>query len=478
MATVAESGEAAKTEQKKDKDEMTIVLLSARGGLRSRRAFRSFTAPDRWCGWCWRAILALSLGAATVGNAQPARRPAAPARGLRLGFDTLRLTRIDSLIQRAVDRSEIGGAVALVLRDGQTVYDRAFGWADREAKRRMTTDAIFRIASQTKALTSVAVMSLVEEGKISLNDPVSKFIPDFDHTTVAVRADTGRMIVPAKRPITIHDLLTHTSGISYGVDSLVGPLYAAADLGPAAGFGWYTADKKEPICLTIERLATLPFVAQPGERWVYGYSTDVLGCVVERVTGAPLDEVIRARITDPLGMKDTYFFLPAEKKGRLAAVYASGPDLKITRAPDSPKGQGNYVDGPRRSFSGGAGLLSTAHDYARFLQMLLNGGTLDGARVLAPKTIALMTTNQTGTLYTQLGEAFGLGFYIIEQPGAGGHVESAGSFGWGGAYGSTYEVDPKEHLVLVFMIQMLPNRTDVAAKFPMLVYQALIEPRS
>src|SRR5206468_12474311 len=150
-------------------------------------------------------------------------------------------------------------------------------------------------------------------GKVTLNDPVSKFIPEFEHTTVAVRTDSGRVIVPARRRITIHDLLTHTAGISYGTDSLVAPLYAAAGLGPAAGWGWYTADKGDPICLTMERLAALPFVAQPGDRFVYGYNTDILGCVVERVAGAPLDEVIRSRITGPLGMKDTHFFLPAEQ---------------------------------------------------------------------------------------------------------------------------------------------------------------------
>jgi CubicO group peptidase (beta-lactamase class C family) len=432
-------------------------------------------------GRAYAAIVTLLLGtAATTTPVQAQRRPvpaAGAARTIRLGFDTTRLTRIDSVMRRAVDRSEIAGAVALVLKDGQTVYERAFGWADREANRRMTTDAIFRIASQTKALTSVAVMSLVEEGKISLNDPVSRFIPDFEHTTVAVRADTSRGIVPARRRITIRDLLTHTAGISYGTDTLVSALYAAAGLGPAAGWGWYTADKKEPICLTMERLATLPFVAQPGERFVYGYNTDILGCVVERVTGAPLDEVIRTRITDPLGMKDTHFFLPTDKRARLTAVYANGADMKITRAPDGPRGQGDYVDGPRRSFSGGAGLLSTARDYARFLQMLLNGGTLDGARVIGPKTIQLMTTNQTGTLYSQTGQGFGLGFSILQQAGADGRVESVGTFGWGGAYGSTYEVDPKEHLVLVFMIQLLPSRSNVPATFPMLVYQALVEPR-
>lgn len=394
----------------------------------------------------------------------------------RLGFDRGRLTRIDSALQGAVDHGEIAGAVALVLRNGQLVYERAVGWADREASRKMTTDAIFRIASQTKALTSVALMSLVEEGKISLDDPVSRYIPAFAHTTVAVRTDSGRVIVPARRPITIHDLLTHTAGISYGTDSLVSGLYAAKGLGPAARWGWYTADKAEPICTTMERLATLPFVAQPGTRWVYGYSTDILGCVVERVAGAPLDQVIRTRITRPLGMNDTYFYLPPSQRARLTAVYASGPDDRIARAPNGPRGQGDYVDGPRRSFSGGAGLLSTAGDYARFLQMLLDGGALGGVRILGPRTIALMTTNQSDTLFSRSGQGFGLGFRILDTPGADGRIESVGTYSWGGAYGSTYEVDPKEHLVLVFMMQLLPSQSDIAARFPMLVYQALVSP--
>ncbi|HMI45774.1 MAG TPA: serine hydrolase domain-containing protein, partial [Gemmatimonadaceae bacterium] len=178
-------------------------------------------------------------------------------------------------MQHYVDENQIAGAVGLVMRNGRVVYERAFGWADKEAGRRMTTDAIFRIASQSKALTSTAILMLFEEGKIGLDQPVSHFIPQFAHTTVATRSDTGRVIVPAKRPITIHDLLTHTSGISYGTDDIVAPLYKAKGLGPAAGYGWYTADKNEPICTTMERLATLPFVSQPGEAWVYGYNTDV-----------------------------------------------------------------------------------------------------------------------------------------------------------------------------------------------------------
>ncbi len=395
----------------------------------------------------------------------------------RLGFSVQRLARIDSMMQGAVNRGEIAGAVALVRRDGRTVYERAVGWSDKASSRPMRIDDIFRIASQTKALTSVGIMSLVEEGKLALGDPVSRYIPAYARTMVASRSDTGRVVLPARRAITIRDLLTHTAGISYGTDSLVSTTYAAAALGPAAGWGWYTADKDEPVCSTMERLATLPFVAQPGERFVYGYSTDILGCVIERVSGMPLDAFLRARITEPLGMTDTHFFLPADKRARLAVVYSSVGDSAIARAPDGARGQGHYVDGPRRNFSGGAGLVSTAADYGRFLQMLLNGGSLDGARILAPRTVALMTSNQTGALFSQSGEGFGLGFSILERPGANGRVESVGTYGWGGAYGSGYGVDPQQKLVLVFLVQQLPNSSRLGAKFPMLVYQALVEAR-
>jgi CubicO group peptidase (beta-lactamase class C family) len=336
-----------------------------------------------------RFTLALCVG--PVAATAQTRAPAAQA--AQLGFAADRLARIDRVLQQAVDSNRIAGAVALVLRNGQVAYEKAVGWADKEAGRRMTTDAIFRIASQSKALTSVAILSLVEEGRLGLGDRVSRFIPSFAKTTVAVKADSGRSIVPSKRAITIRDLLTHTAGISYGTDPLVAPLYEAKGLGPAAGWGWYTADKEEPICETMERLGTLPFVAQPGEAWVYGYNTDLLGCIVERVSGLPLDEFLKSRITGPLRMPDTYFFLPPAQRQRLSAVYASDSTGHVVRAPDGPRGQGNYVDGPRKSFAGGAGLLSTARDYARFLEMLRNHGELNGVRVLAPHTVELMTTN-------------------------------------------------------------------------------------
>ncbi len=412
-----------------------------------------------------RTLTSLAV-AAVLSLAAPAP---APAPGT---LSAERLTRIDKLLQQYADENWIGGAVGYVLQDGKPVYEKAVGWADKEAGVRMAPNIIFRIASQTKAITSVAILSLMEEGRLSLTDPVSRYIPSFASSKVAVRNGATADIVPAKRGITIRDLLTHTAGISYGTDASVTDLYKEKGLGPSAGYGWFTADKDEPICVTMERLGTLPFVAQPGEAWVYGYNTDVLGCVVEKVSGTPLDQFIKARITGPLGMKDTQFFLPPEQRARLAAVYMSDSDGTATRAPDGPRGQGAYVDGPRRSFAGGAGLLSTAQDYARFLEMIRRGGALDGVRILSPRTVALMTSNQVGTLHSQTGLGYGLGFETTDRFGANG-LDPAGAYGWGGAYSSAYRVDPDAHLVICFMVQMLPNTTDLGRKFPTLVYQAL-----
>ena len=400
-----------------------------------------------------------------------AQRPAGTALSAS-GFAPDRLRRIDGFLQAYADSGRIAGGVALVMRDGKVVYERAVGFADREAGRRMAPDALFRIASQTKALTTVAIMILVEEGKIAINNPVSRFIPAYDTTWVAAR-DSVQGATRATRRITIRDLLTHTAGVSYGTDAAVRDAYAARGLGPAAGGGWYTADKDEPVCTTMERLATLPFVRQPGDAWVYGYNTDILGCVVERASGMSLDAFIRARITEPLGMRDTHFFVPEGKRDRLVTVYAMRNGV-LERAPDGALGQGHYARGPMRNFSGGAGLVSTARDYARLLQMLLNGGELDGARILSPASIELMTSNQTGTLYPQAGIGFGFGFSIVQQPGADNTLAPVGTWGWGGAYGSQYRVDPKNRIVWVYLMNQLPAGTDVAQKFPTMVYQALV----
>jgi CubicO group peptidase (beta-lactamase class C family) len=425
-------------------------------------------------------LLFASLAAVALTTAGPLAQTAAvrppAAAATRAGFSAERLKRVDALLQRYVDENKLAGAVAMVLRDGQPVYERAIGWADKEAGRKMSMDTIFRIASQSKAITSTAVLQLMEEGRLNLNDPVSKWVPGFANTTVSVAgAPAGAPPVPAKRQITIKDLLTHTAGISYGTEPRIADAYKAKGLGPAAGNGWYFADKDDGVCPSIDRLATLPFVAQPGEAWVYGYNTDILGCVVERITGQSLEAVVKSRITGPLGLTDTQYFLPAAQRTRLAALYASGPDGTITRAPEGASGQGHYVDGPRRSFSGGAGLLSTARDYARFLETIRLGGAIDGTRILAPRTVQLMTTNQSGTLHSTTGLGFGLGFETTDRYGANG-MDSVGSFGWAGAYGTIYRVDPEARLVIVLMIQLMPSTLDIRATFPTAVYQALVDP--
>ena len=424
--------------------------------------------------------VALTLTTSRLPAQAPAPAPAAvpkaaaPSvpRASTPGLSPERLARVDAVLQAYVDNNQLAGAVALVLRDGRPAYQKAVGWADREAKRPMRMDTLFRIASQTKAITSVVALSLVEEGKLTLNDQVGTFIPSFARTTVAVRNDSGVSIVPARRPITIRDLLTHTAGISYGVDPHIASEYGARGLGPSAGAGWYFADKDEPVCASIERLGTLPFTAQPGEAWVYGYNTDVLGCVIERVSGQSLDRAIASRVTGPLGMTDTQFFVAPAQRDRLATVYSSGPDGRAVRAAEGGRGQGSYVDGPRRSFSGGAGLVSTARDYGRFLEMIRGDGALDGVRILSPRMVGLMRTNQVGTLRSPNGLGFGLGFETTDRYGANG-IDDVGSYGWAGAYGTVYRIDPHERLVIMLMIQQLPNSTDIRDKFPLMVYQAL-----
>jgi len=400
-----------------------------------------------------------------------------PGKPTQLGFSPGRLARLDTLFRSYVTQGRIPGAVAIVARHGTVVWSGAFGMADREASRPMAPDALFRIASQSKAVTSVAAMILIEEGRLGLDDPVSRYVPSFATARVAVATDSGRKLVPVKHAVTIHDLLTQTAGLSYGTDSLVRDDYRAAGLGPAAGYGWYLADKAEAVCATMDRLGTLPLVAQPGETWVYGYATDVLGCVVERASGVPLDRFFQERIFTPLKMNSTWFFPPSSEAGRLTAVYAVTPEGALVRAPDGPMGQGDYITGPRQDFAGGAGLVSTAGDYARLLQMLLNGGALEGARILSPATVSLMTAPAVDSLYDTPGMAFSLGFEVLVNPGLAGAFGPAGRFGWGGAYGSSYWVDPADDLVVVFMQQVLPRRgLDLSDKFRTMVYAALIPP--
>lgn len=432
------------------------------------------------------AGLCLTLGVATV-SAQPAARKKAASSGPVLweaasaGLSAERVDRISKTMQRYVDEGRIAGTVTYLMRHNKLVHFEAHGWADVESKVPMKQDTIFRIASMSKAVTSVAAMILIEEGNLSLETPVSKFFPGFKKTTVALRPPAGAVpdspaiIVPGKREINIRDLMTHTAGISYGY----GP---GAALWRAAGIqGWYLADRAEPIASLVERMAALPMDAQPGEAYVYGYGTDILGAVVEKVSGKPLDVFFRERIFAPLKMVDTSFFLPPEKRERLATVYTPKEDGTIMRAPDTAPltngamvAQGAYVDGPRQCFGGGAGLLSTAPDYARLVRMLANGGALDGIRILSPKTVALMSSNFVGNLYNEGRTGFGLGFEVVESPGRAGRYGSEGAFGWGSAYYANFWVDPQEDMFGLYFSQYLPyTQNDLQAKFRTLAYAAI-----
>ncbi len=430
----------------------------------SGRAFSNFT-------FCQPATFLLVLLLLIAG---PVRAQELPyAKPEEVGMSTERLQNITRVFNEYAQNRQMSGSAMLIARKGKVVWHEAYGMSDIEARRPMTRESIFRIASQTKAIVSVGIMILQEEGRLLLHDPVGKYIPEFMNTTVAERReDGGYDVVPARRRINIRDLLTHTAGIDYGT----GP---ARDQWEAAGItGWYFADRDEPIAETVARMASLPMAAHPGERFVYGYSTDILGVVIEKITGQTLEEFLEERIIDPLGMKDTHFYLPHEKVDRLATVYSLYPD-RLERAPDPGDmvGQGMYVNGPRKSFSGGAGLLSTAADYFRFLQMLLNGGELDGVRILSRKSVELMTTNHLRVIggYTP-GVGFGLGFTVLEELGTRGIPGSEGEYGWGGAYGSTYWVDPEEELVVVYFKQLRPsNNLDDREKLRSIIYSSIID---
>ncbi len=392
----------------------------------------------------------------------------------QLGFSKPRLELLTRTLDQYVADKRLAGGVALVARHGKIAYLHPFGLRDAEADAAMTADAIFRIASQTKALVSVGAMMLLEDGALLLTDPVGKYIPEFGRTKVAVAKEGGGYdVVPAKRAITIRDLLTHTAGIHYGLSGVAREEWVRAGM-----VGWYFADRSQPMDSIVVRIAALPMETHPGERFVYGYATDILGVVIERISGMSLDEFLRKRILQPLRMDDTHFYLPSEKRNRLTAVYSTQENGTITRAPSGGgmAHQGDYVDGPRKAFGGGAGLLSTAGDYARFLQMLLNGGELDGVRILSPASVKLMTSDHVAN-YLGADRGFGLGFETIEDLGAYGQLGSEGTFGWGGAYHSSYWVDPAEELVVVYLTQLAPARSiDDFGKLRALVYSSIVAP--
>lgn len=402
--------------------------------------------------------------------------PAPPEKG---SFSSERLKRVDKLIQQYIDSNWFAGAIAIVAKDGNIVYHKALGYDDKSKNKLLQKDAIFRIASQTKAITSAGVMMLFEEGKFMLDDAVSKYIPEFRKPTVLDKynaADTTFTTVPARREITIRDLLTHTSGIGYaqiGSPQMNAIYYKAGVVG---GIGLPAGSL---LSDNIKKLAVLPLVHHPGEKWTYGLNTDVLGYLIEVVSGMSLDAFFRTRIFEPLGMKDSYFYLPKEKHDRLAMLHGEDATRHVINAPEQQQLNGNFFrDFPIREggsfYSGGGGLVSTAYDYAVFMQTLLNGGDYNGKRILSPNSIRLMTINQIGDINMGRSAKFGLGFQIVTEADEARNTIPLGTYSWGGMFASSYWIDPKNKIVAQFVLQHFPNsHGEIAEKFKAAVYQAL-----
>ena len=392
-----------------------------------------------------------------------------------VGMSHERLKRLNTVMQGYIDRQESAGALTLIARKGKVVHFSAIGNRDVEKKAPIKQDTIFRIASMTKPITSVALMMLYEEGHFQLRDPISKWLPEFEIMEVAIPAPaherlTGRYkTIPAKKPITIQQVLTHTSGLSNTYRGITQPDFvkAMADV-----------PRSEPARDRIKRLAKLPLNFHPGEHWEYGQGTTVVGVLVEEISGMTLDTFFRERIFKPLDMPDTHFYLPETKLDRFAALYKPG-ESNIIELIEAPTKDSRFVQEPHTYFAGAGGLVSTARDYFRFQQMMLNGGELDGVRLLGRKTVEFMTVNHIGDKPIWLygaGYGFGLGYGIVTDWGASSTSRSTGSYFWGGAFGTLSWVDPREELVCVFMQQLRPyTQINVRKDVISMTYQAITD---
>jgi CubicO group peptidase (beta-lactamase class C family) len=393
-----------------------------------------------------------------------------------VGLSSERLERIASTVQRSIDDKRIAGAVTLVARRGHVAWFKAQGMADREAGKPMRPDTMFRICSMTKPITSLAVMMLYEEGHFLLDDPVSKYLPEFKNPKVLVKPASGApYTIPATREITIRDLLRHTSGITYQWNEDLGPMYKDAKV--ASGLLPYDGTIEE----STRHLAGLPLLFNPGEKFEYSLGVDVLGRLVEVVSGKPLDEFFRTRIFEPLGMKDTYFYPPDGKLDRLATAYTYYDEKGLNRFPDTPITEGAFTysadypaRGPKKLFSGGAGLVSTAADYARFCQMMLDGGKVGNTRLLSRKSVELMTQDQLGKISSDQG--FGLGFGVNGVKAPLSELGSPGEYNWGGFFYTQFSIDPKEQMIVIFMGQLHPDGDlTLDRQVNELAYQAIVD---
>jgi CubicO group peptidase (beta-lactamase class C family) len=402
-------------------------------------------------------ILTASLFAAVVFAPRAFTQEFPSAKPESVGLSSERLERIANAVQHSIDDKRIAGAVTLVMRHGQVAFFKAQGMADREAAKPMQRDSIFRICSMTKPITSVGVMILYEEGKFLLDDPISKYLPEFKNPKVLVKPANGKpYTIPASREITIRDLLRHTSGLTYNWNEDLGQMYTDAKV--THGLLQYDGT----IADNVKNLAAQPLLFNPGDRFEYSLGIDVLGRLIEVASGKPLDEFFRTRIFEPLGMQDTYFFPPDSKVPRIAAAYTYYDGKGLNRFPDAPIVEGSMIysadypyRGPKKLFAGGAGLNSTAMDYARFSHMILNGGKLGNTRILSRKTVELMSHDQLGKIGPDMG--FGIGFGISGAKGPLDELGSVGAIGWGGFFYTTFSIDPKEDMIVVFMAQLHPT---------------------
>jgi len=417
--------------------------------------------------------LSLSLSLPLLARAEgPSELPTAdPA---SVGMSAERLERIDGALQGFIDRNEVAGTVALIARKGKVVYFKAQGYRDVEQEAPMTTDVVFRIASMTKPITSVAAMMLHEEGRYLISEPVSRFLPEFSDVRVAEQTTdedffvgTPYKLVEPRRPITIRHLLTHTAGLSNVYRAPIQPELIKHYLPTKEG---------ETIADFVRVQAALPLNYHPGEHWEYSRATCVVGRLVEVVSEQPLDRFFQERIFEPLGMTDSHFYLPTEKVGRFAASYTPDENGKIVLK-EAPTPESRFVGDSGTYFMGSGGMVSTAADYYKFCQMLLNGGDYNGQRILSEQTVELMRQNHTGDLPIWLrgpGGGFGLGFGVVTDAGAAGTPASVGTFSWGGAYCTVFWIDPVEEMVGVLMTQVRPyTHLTIRQTFLNLAYQAL-----
>lgn len=389
------------------------------------------------------------------------------------GISYDRLARIDRMCQNAISDGQVPGMVALIARDGKIVYHKAFGTADPSSNRPYQTNDIFRIASQTKAITATAVMMLWEEAHFQLDDPIHRWIPEFKEMKVldTINADGTYSTVPADKPISIRHLLTHSSGLGYGVidgNPLMKKIYREA------GITDLFTTEKISIEESVEKLAALPLHHQPGDAFTYSEGLDVMGYLIEIISGMPLDEFFRSRIFEPLGMEDTWFYLPENKHYRLVPVLQKENDewkhFPVTfYDPDYP------IKGAKRFFSGGAGLSSTAKDYATFLQMYLNDGELNGKRILSRTTVKTIMSEQMDYAWGGASKYYSLAFGVVSDGGvANGGLGSKGTFDWGGYFNTQYFADPEENVIGVLLKQTQGDSGDQTGwKFRQLVFAAI-----